>query len=69
MRKLGEGNRARNRTLNAGNKVLVLLPNPQHPLRLEWRGPYEVLRKVSNVDYEIEMNGRLKEKGVFIRKL
>ena len=55
----------RNRTLNAGNKVLVLLPNPQHPLRLEWRGPYEVLLKVSDVDYEIEMNRQRKEKGVY----
>ena len=30
-----------NCTLNVSDKVLALLPNTQHPLKLEWRGPCE----------------------------
>ena len=50
-----------NHTLTAGNEILVLLPNPQHLLWLEWRGPYEVLWKVSAIEYETEMIGQRKE--------
>lgn len=45
--------------------MLVLLPNPHNSLKLEWVGPYTILRKVTSVDYEIEMAGRWKEKRVY----
>ena len=44
------------RVLKEGEKFLVLLPNARNRLKLEYVvGPYEVKRKVSDVDYEVEM--------------
>ena len=57
--------RARPRSLAAGEQVLVLLPNPHHSLKLEWVGPYEILRAVTPVDYEVEMPGRRKERCTY----
>ena len=57
--------RARPRSLAAGEQVLVLLPNPHHSLKLEWVGPYEILRAVTPVDYEVEMPGRRKERRTY----
>jgi len=49
--------RARSRILAVGEQALVLLPNPHNSLKLEWVGPYKVLRAVTPVDYEVEMPG------------
>ena len=57
--------RARSRSLAVGEQALVLLPNPHNSLKLEWVGPYKVLRAVTPVDYEVEMPGRRKEKRVY----
>ncbi len=38
------------RTLAPGEKVLILLPNPHHSLKLEWFGPYQVQRQVTLMD-------------------
>ena len=53
------------RVLKKGEKVLVLLPNAHNCLKLEWVGPYEVKRKVSDVDYEVEMPDRQKERRIY----
>ena len=53
------------RVLKEGEKVLVLLPNAHNRLRLEWVGPYKVTRKVSDVDYEVEMPDRQKERRIY----
>ena len=42
--------------------MLVLLPKPQNHLKLEWVGPYIVTRKLTSVDYEVEIPGRRSEK-------
>lgn len=42
--------RAKKRDMNVGEKVLVLLPTSSNKLLLQWRGPYEILEKVGNVD-------------------
>ena len=42
------------RILAEGDRVLVLLPNRQNSIKLEWRGSYKVTRAVTAVDYEIE---------------
>ena len=57
--------RAKVRTLQPGEKVLVLLPKQKNKLKLEWVGPYTVLRKMSDVDYEVETPGRRKEKKIY----
>lgn len=38
-----------------GDQVLALLPTTMNRLMLRWTGPYKVTRRVSLVDYEIEM--------------
>lgn len=52
--------RAKKRDMKVGEKVLVLLPTSSNKLLLQWRGPYEILEKVGNVDYKINMDGKTK---------
>lgn len=52
--------RAKKRDMKVGEKVLVLLPTSSNTLLLQWRGPYEILEKVGNVDYRINMDGKTK---------
>jgi len=54
--------RAKPRSLNVGDQVLVLLPKPQNRLKLEWFEPYTVTRKLTSVDYEVKTPGRQSEK-------
>ena len=56
---------AMSRNLDAGDKVLVLLPMQRNRLKLEWVGPYTVTRKVTPVDYEVETPGRQQERKVY----
>ena len=44
---------ARKRVLSPGDKVLVLLPSSANKLKLEWVGPYQVSRRLNDVDYEV----------------
>ena len=56
---------SRDRAFNPGDKVLVLLPTSTNRLLASWRGPYPVVRRVSPVNYEVEMADRRKMKGIF----
>ena len=47
--------RARERKLNIGDNVLLLLPTENNKLTLAWRGPYEVVKRVGEVDYRIRV--------------
>ncbi|KAK3106188.1 hypothetical protein FSP39_014556 [Pinctada imbricata] len=55
---------ARNRVFKPGDKVLVFLPIPGHPLQARYFGPYEIESKFSNVNYVVKTPGRRKEKRV-----
>ena len=46
---------ARERELQSGGQVLVLLPTSTSKLLAQCQGPYEVLRKVGKVNYEVLM--------------
>ena len=46
---------ARNRHLNVGDSVLLMLPTEHNKLTLAWRGPYKVLGKMGDVDYRVEI--------------
>lgn len=48
---------ARKRTLIPGQKVLLLLPTSDNGLLEKWQGPYEVLRKVGETNYELSIPG------------
>lgn len=49
--------KARNRLLKVGDKVLILLPTDTSKLLSQWKGPYEVTQKLSNLDYKVNVNG------------
>lgn len=45
----------RKRNFKLGDKVLLLLPTSSNKLVAEWKGPYEVVRKVNKVDYVVRI--------------
>ena len=48
-----KGSRKRNYKL--GDKVLLLLPTSTNKLLAEWKGPFEIVRRVNKVDYVIRV--------------
>ncbi len=56
---------SRQRTLTPGQKVLLLLPTSDSGLLAKWQGPYEILRKVGPVNYELYLPDRRKKNQVF----
>ncbi|KAG1955346.1 gag-pol fusion protein [Pimephales promelas] len=57
--------KARSRTFQAGEQVLLLLPTSENRLLAKWQGPYQVRKKVGPVTYEIEMPSRNKPLQTF----
>ena len=60
---------ATKRVPSPGDKVLVLLPSSANKLKLEWVGPYQILRQLNYVDYKVETPGRRREKVFHINLL
>ena len=56
---------ARERDLEPGEEVLVLLPTSSNKSLAHWQGPYCVIRKVGRVSYEIDMPNKRKRRKVF----
>ena len=56
---------ARERSLNPGDKVLILLPTSPAKLEAQWQGPYTVVEKVGKVNYRINTPDRRKKTAVF----
>ena len=56
---------ARLRSFEAGDKVLVLLPTDTSKFLAQWKGPYPVVKRVSDVLYEVDMIGTRKRHRVF----
>ncbi|CAG5133313.1 unnamed protein product, partial [Candidula unifasciata] len=50
--------RAKERSLNVGDKVLLLLPQGRNKLEIGWMGPYSVVEKVSRTNYKISIRGK-----------
>lgn len=46
--------------LSPQDKVLLLLPDKSDKLIISWQGPFEVNRKISDVDYKIKIKDKLK---------
>ena len=53
------------RSFHVGEEVLVLLPARHNKLKLEWVGPYQVVRKVTAVDYELQTPGNRQGKKTY----
>ncbi len=54
------------RELNVGDKVLLRIPGLHAALEASWEGPYEVVEKVSRVNYRVCNEGGKKSKIVHI---
>ncbi|XP_076449957.1 uncharacterized protein LOC143286304 [Babylonia areolata] len=44
--------KARERWFEAGDEVLLLLPEKKNKLQIAWQGPYRVIERVGNWDYQ-----------------
>lgn len=51
---------ARKRSLKIGDKALILMPTDNNKLRPQWKGPFEVVKKVNRVDYQLNIQGKVK---------
>lgn len=56
---------ARQRNLQPGQKVLLLLPTSENKLLARWQGPYEVVRKMGPATYEIDLPGKRRARQTF----
>ena len=61
--------KAKLRQLKQGDKVLLLLPTSSNKLLAQWQGPYEVKKKISDLNYVIEVCGRDKVYHINMLKL
>ena len=52
--------KARARSFNIGEKVLLLTHRKDNRLFLEWKGPYEISGKMNALDYVVNVNGKNK---------
>ncbi|XP_044860022.1 uncharacterized protein LOC123363206 [Mauremys mutica] len=55
----------RARTFAPGDRVLLLLPSSESKLLARWQGPYEVVRQVGPVTYEIRQPDRRKKLQIY----
>ena len=46
--------------IEVGDHVLVLIPQQLNKLELRWGGPFEVVNKISNLNYEIRIKDKIK---------
>ena len=56
---------ARDRSLQPGHRVLVLLPTSESSLLAKWQGPYLVQRRAGKVTYEIRTPEKRKKRQIF----
>ena len=62
--------RARLRTFQLGDKVLVLMPMPGKPLHAKYHGPYTVKQQLGSVDYVISTpDGRKTKRACHVNLL
>ena len=52
--------RAKDRDLQVGDKVLLLLPKNTNKLQICWRGPFEVTQKMSDTNYRVKIGNKNK---------
>ena len=50
--------KARSRSFKEGDEVLLLLPTDHNKLLMQWKGPFKVEKKISSMNYHIDMGKR-----------
>ena len=48
----------RKRNFSPGDEVLVLLPTESSKMTATWKGPFRVVRKLSDVNYQVNVGAR-----------
>ncbi|KAL3865773.1 hypothetical protein ACJMK2_043128 [Sinanodonta woodiana] len=48
----------RTREFNPGDEVLIILPSSSSKMKAQWQGPYRVVRKINDVNYQVSVPGR-----------
>ena len=61
--------KSRSRSLNVGDRALILLPTDKNKLLLQWKGPFKVTEKMSPHDYLLDINGKTKTFHINLLKL
>ena len=56
--------KAKSRSFEPGDRVLVLFPVVGNPLQANYSGPYKVVKKISDTNYLVKTPGRCKETQV-----
>ena len=52
--------KTRNRQMKEEEKVLVLLPTKSNKLLMQWRGPYTIVQKIGQMEYKVDVRGKVK---------
>jgi len=52
--------KARPRKMEPGEQVLIMLPTDNNKLLMQWKGPYDIINKIGENDYRIDINGHAK---------
>ena len=50
--------KTKHRSFEVGSRVLLLLPTKHNKLEMEWRGPFDVLERVGDWDYRLDIHGK-----------
>ena len=53
--------KARERKYDVGQKVLLLLPDEVGKMKAKWSGPYSIVRKVDDLNYEVSKQNKVKK--------
>ena len=61
--------KARKRSFQAGDKVMVLLPTDQNKLLMQWKGPFEIKGTKWGNNYQVEVNKKVKTYHINMLKL
>ena len=51
---------ATNKTIEVGDQVLVLIPQQLNKLEFRWGGPFQVIKKISDLNFEIKIQDKVK---------
>lgn len=46
--------------MKVGDKVLILLPTKSNKLLMQCKGPYDIVEKLGDMDYKVNVDGKLR---------
>ena len=61
--------KSKKRNFQVGNKILIMLPTDQNKLLMQWKGPFEIIKKVGENDYQVQIRNKAKTYHINMLKL